>query len=308
MPELRSLEALLVIARAGSLGQAGRELGVSQQTVSARLATLERLIGVPLVVRTPRGSQLSRAGAVLAEWAEQLLTMAERVDAGIATLREESRAKVRVAASFTVAEQLMPRWMASMRARADQDGAAPPDVILDAMNSDRVLNAVRKDDVDIGFIEAPSVPKDVRSTAVTADELVVAVPPSHRWARRSSPITAQELIDTPLVLREPGSGTRESLIAALRKNLGIGVELATPTLELSSVTSIRAAVLSGAGPTVLSRLSAADDLMLGRLRAIPVADVDLRRTIRAVWIGDRTPRSGGVRDLLSHIRRHRVSG
>jgi molybdate transport repressor ModE-like protein len=308
MPELRSLEALLVIARAGSLGQAGRELGVSQQTISARLATLERLIGVPLVVRTPRGSQLSRSGVVLAEWAEQLLVMAERVDAGIATLREESRAKVRVAASFTVAEQLMPRWMVSMRARAVQNGEAPPDVILDAMNSDRVLAAVRKDEVDVGFIESPSVPKDVRSTAVATDELVVAVPPSHKWARRSTPISAKELNSTPLVLREPGSGTRESLIAALRRSLGFSAELATPVLELSSVTSIRAAVLSGAGPTVLSRLSAADDLMLGRLHGVAVADVDLRRTIRAVWIGDRTPRSSGVRDLLSHIRRQRVVG
>jgi len=296
-----------VIARTGSLGSAGRELGLTQQTVSARLAALERQIGVPLVVRSARGSQLTRAGLVLAEWAEQLMGMAERVDAGIATLREESRAKVKVAASYTVAEQLMPRWLVSLRAEADSAGAATPDVILSAMNSDQVVNAVRKDEVDVGFIEAPGVPKGVRSRVVATDELVVTVPPNHKWVRRSTPITAAELSRTPLVLREPGSGTRESLIAALRKRLGAGAELVPPVLELPSVTSIRAAVLGGAGPTVLSRLSASDDLLLGRLRVIPVADVDLRRVIRAVWIGDRTPRSASVRELLGHISRRRAT-
>jgi len=299
MPELRSLEALLVIARTGSLGSAGRELGLTQQTVSARLAALEKTIGVPLVVRTPRGSQLTRAGVVLAEWAEQLLSIAERVDAGISTLRAESRAKVKVSASFTVAEQLMPRWLVSLRTSC----ASPPDVILAAMNSDSVIHAVRHDEADVGFIEAPGVPKDVRSRVVATDELVVAVPPGHKWARRSAPISAVELSQTALVLREPGSGTRESLLAALHACLGPDVSLVPPVLELPSVTAIRAAVLGGAGPTVLSRLSAADDLLLGRLRVIPVADIDLRRDIRAIWMGERTPRSSGVRELLSHITR-----
>src|SRR6478609_11690331 len=118
MPELSAFEIFVAIARTGSLGAASRELGLTQQAVSARIASIEAQTGVGLVVRTPRGSQLTPAGVVVAEWADQLLGVAQHVDAGLASLREGSRAQVKVVASLTIAEQLMPRWLVSMRAAA----------------------------------------------------------------------------------------------------------------------------------------------------------------------------------------------
>lgn len=305
MPELRSFEVLLAIARTGSLGAAGRELGMTQQTVSTRLVTLENLTGVPLVLRSKRGSRLSPAGAVIAEWAEQLVGVAERLDASIATMRQESRHRIKVAASLTVAEQLMPRWLVSLQVEAHQSGTAAPDVILTAMNSDQVVHAVADGGADLGFVESSRAPKGLRSKIITYDELIVVVLPNHKWARRTQPISAEEIRQTPLVLRESGSGTRDFFVAAMRARLGEEIDIAEPVLELSSVTAIRAAVLAGAGPTVISSLSAADDLERGRLRAVPVADIDLKRQIRAVWSGASTPPAGAVRDVLNHVCRAR---
>lgn len=305
MPDLRAFEVLLAIARTGSLGGTGRELGLSQQTVSARLAALETLTGVRLVARTTRGSQLTPTGVVVAEWAGQLLGVAERVDAGFATLRQESKAKIRIAASNTIAEQLLPQWLVSLQSSSSRRGASSPDVVLSTMNSQGVIDAVAAHDADVGFIEGPRLPKGLHYKIVGTDELVVVVPPNHKWARRSNPISAAELIATPMVLREPGSGTRECLRYALRHSLGGAADVAPPVIELSSVAAIRAAVIAGAGPAVVSRLSAADDLALGRLKVVQVAELDMRRVWRAVWSGSRTPPAGGVRDLLSHIGRHR---
>jgi DNA-binding transcriptional LysR family regulator len=72
-------------------------------------------------------------------------------------------------------------------------------------------------------------------------------------------------------------------------------------LEFVSPAAVRAAVLAGAGPAVMSRLAVSDDLAHGRLRTIPVADLDLRRELRAIWMGARTPPAGAARDLLNHI-------
>jgi DNA-binding transcriptional LysR family regulator len=127
------------------------------------------------------------------------------------------------------------------------------------------------------------------------------VPPDHKWARRTTPVTAAELSHAPLVTRESGSGTRDFLTEALRQVLGDSREQAAPVLELSSATAVRAAVLAGAGPAVMSRLAVADDLEVGRLSAVEVADLNLRRDLRAIWIGARTPPAGAVRDLLSHL-------
>lgn len=301
MPELGALEVLLAIARTGTLSAAGRELGLTQQAISARVASLEAHTGVRLVTRTTRGSTLTPAGVVAAEWADQLLDVAQRVDAGFAALRNESRTRIKLVASLTVAEQLMPRWLVSLQASAAQRGENPPEVILTAMNSDHAIAAVRDSEADLGFIESPGVPRGLRSRVVGTDELVVVVPPSHKWARAAAPISAAELAGTPLVSREHGSGTRDSLDAALRRSLGPSASQVPPAIELSSATAMRAAVLAGAGPAVMSRLAVADDVSVGRLSQIGVAGLDLRRSLRAIWAGSRTPPAGMVRDLLAHI-------
>jgi molybdate transport repressor ModE-like protein len=306
MPEFGALEVLLAISRTGSLGAAGRELGLSQQAVTSRLSSLESLTGLRLVTRGARGSTLTSTGSMVAEWAEQLLGVAERLDAGIAMLRQESHRRLKVAASLTIAEQLLPRWLVSIRDDAKQHGTRPPDIVLVTTNSDHVIRAVREGEADLGFIEGPDAPKGLRNRVIAHDELVVIVPLSHKWARRSRPLSPDELRLAPLVSREPGSGTRESLSAALQRGLGAAAEQAPPAIELSSTTAIRAAVLAGAGPAVVSRLSVADDLTLNRLRVIPIAGLDLRRELRAIWLGGPTPSPGAARDLLNHITRQRM--
>jgi DNA-binding transcriptional LysR family regulator len=136
---------------------------------------------------------------------------------------------------------------------------------------------------------------------VGRDELVLIVPADHKWVRRQRPVSAAELSRTPLVTREPGSGTRDSLTAALHTTLGDSLQQAPPVLELSSAAAVRAAVVAGAGPAVMSRLAVADDLAIGRLRTVAVPELDLRRELRAIWVGGRTPPAGAARDLLVHI-------
>src|ERR1700731_4452248 len=137
---------------------------------------------------------------------------------------------------------------------------------MTATNSGQAIPAVRGGTADLGFIEPPFLPKGLRSKVVGHDELVLIVPAGHKWAQRRRSITAAELSQTPLVTREPGSGTRDSLTAALRRALGDSSRQAHPVLELSSAAAVRAAVAAGAGPAGMSRLAVADDLAIGRLR------------------------------------------
>jgi DNA-binding transcriptional LysR family regulator len=298
MPDLVSLEILLAIARTGSLSGAGRECGLSQQAVSTRVAATEAQTGVPLVVRTKTGSTLTPAGVVTAHWADRLLAVAHEVDESLATLRADTKNRIRVNASMTIAELLMPRWLVTLRAAVRPNNPAPQ-VILTAQNSEHVIEAVRNAKADVGFVECPWAPKNLRSRVIGHDELVLVVPADHRWTRRSQPIGADELSRTPLVTREAGSGTRDHLTVALQK---AGEEPAVePVLELSTAAAVRGAVLAGAGPAVLSRLAVADDLSLGRLHVVPVRGLDLHRALRAIWSGSRTPPAGAVRQLLDHI-------
>lgn len=299
MPDLGALEVLSAIARTGSLSAAGRELGLTQQAISARLKSIESQAGVRLVTRTTHGSSLTQSGSVVAGWANQVLDVASLLDAGLASLREEARARIKIAASLTIAEQLLPRWLVSMQVAAQRRGVVAPEVTFSATDSEQALKAVRNGEVDLGFIEIPGALSGLRSRVVGSDELIVVVPPEHKWARRSTPLTAAELNQSFLVSRRSGWW---HLLGGVDADQPEGAEpAAADVLEFASAASVRAAVLAGAGPAVMSSLTVRDDLAEGRLRAIPVAGVDWRREFRAVWIGSRTPPAGAVRDLLAHI-------
>ena len=299
MPELSALELLSAIAKTGSLSAASREVGTSQQAVSARLTSIESQIGVRLVTRTARGTTLTPAGEVVGEWADQILDVAERVDAGLASLRAERRSHLKLVASHTVAEQLLPRWLVSLQAAALRRGAIAPQVSFDATDSEGAIAAVREGKAELGFIEVRGAFPGLRSRIIGHDELIVVVPPDHKWVRRPTPITVAELRQTPLVSRASGwrllLGTDEPGVD------GDQPEPVAHPFEFVSAAAVRAAVLAGAGPAVMSRLAVTDDLAHGRLRAVAVADLDLRRDLRAIWMGARTPPAGAVRELLNHI-------
>lgn len=292
VPDLGALELLLAVVRLGSVGRAAAELGVTQPATSARIRSMERQIGVTLLDRSPRGSHPTEAGALVAEWARQVLAAAEELNAGLEALRERRDARLRIAASLTVAEYLMPGWLVTLRT-VHSDVA----VTLTAANSTVVAEQVRDGDADLGFVEGLRTPPDLNGTVVATDRLVVVVGAAHPWARRRSGVPAAELAKAPLVLREQGSGTREVLDRALAAHGGT----APPLLQLASTTALKAAAESGAGPVVVSALAVTDELASGRLVAVPVPDLDLSRPLRAVWPTGPRP-SGPARDLLTLTR------
>jgi DNA-binding transcriptional LysR family regulator len=278
--DLIPFDLLLSVARLGSLGLAAAEHGISQPAASTRIRRLERQLGVPLIERSPRGSHLTPDGELVAGWAQAAVDAAAALDAGITSLRAHSDAVLRVAASMTVAEYLLPGWLTVLRARDPQTAVA-----LTAGNSAEVAAAVLDGRADLGFVEGPDQPPGLASHQVSADRLTVVVAPGHRWDRRRSGITAAELAATPLVAREPGSGTRRYFEQALSARGDR--DRVPPVAELSSTTAIKSAVAAGIGPAVLSSLAVAPELAAGTLRAVKVADLDLSRRLLAVWAAGR---------------------
>jgi DNA-binding transcriptional LysR family regulator len=299
MPELSAMEVLVAVAGAGSFNAAASELRVSQQAVSARIAALEGQTGVTLVARTPRGSSLTAAGLVVSEWASRLLSLAGGMDAGLAALRKDARTTLRVAASVTIAEYLLPGWLVALRTDVAQRNQSPVTVELVVSNSISVARHVRDGDVEVGFVEGPSAPRQLRSATVGRDRLVVAVHREHPWAQREKPVMPSELARTPLVVREEGSGTRDVFVAALRAAIGPELEIAEPALVLPTTAAVRTAVIAGAGPAVISELAVADDIDAGKLTRAPVAGLDLNRRFRAIWRGTSRPPAGAARDLVA---------
>ncbi|NYH80701.1 DNA-binding transcriptional LysR family regulator [Actinopolyspora biskrensis] len=273
-PDPESLRVLVLVGRLGSIGAAAVELGISQPSASKRLTGLERQLGLTLVARSRQGCHLTPAGELIDEWAQQLLARLDGLLDGARALRAQHDSRLRVAASMTVAEYLAPSWIGALRETTDIR------VELEVTNSLTVAEHVRHGHTDLGFVETPTPPEGVASRQVTTDTVLVIAPVDHPWAHRRFPLRGEELAATPLILRERGSGTRETLYRALGS---VGVEPVAPLLELHSTTAVRNAVVAGAGPAVLSRLAVDTDLVRKRLVPVAVEGLDLSRPLRAVW-------------------------
>ncbi|MEU4095952.1 LysR family transcriptional regulator [Streptomyces sp. NPDC026673] len=288
-PDLSSLLLLTLVAELGSLGQAAERMGISQPAASKRLTQLERRLGLTLVNRDTRGSALTVEGKAVCQWAGRVLAEVDSLMVGVAALRGDQALDLRLAASMTLAEHFVPRWIGTLQWRSP--GVY---VSLKVTNSEQVATLAANGRISLGFIEGPTVPSGLSSRQVGTDRLVVVVAARHAWARRREPVDLTELARTRLIVREPGSGTRETIERVLA---GAGAEPARPLMVLDANVAVRRAVAEGAGPAVLSAVSVRDDLAEGRVVEVPVTGVDLRRRLRAVWPKDRRL-TGAVEELL----------
>lgn len=273
-PELASLDLFVSIVELGSVSRAAKAHGIAQPSASSRLRHLERQLGMQLVTRSPSGSVPTDAGVVVAGWAEAILRSAHELKAGLEAFQAEQVGRLRVTASFTVAEYLLPQWLGRFAREHPGDSVA-----LEVANSTSVIQRVHDGSADLGFIETTSPVPDLEEQVVGTDELIAVVARTHPWAKRGS-VPVEALAATPLVTREAGSGTREAFEAALAE-----LDLGTPTavLELGSTSAVRSAVIDGNSPTVISRLAVADELSNGSLVEIQVSDLQISRVLRAVW-------------------------
>nr|WP_243754828.1 LysR family transcriptional regulator [Dermacoccus sp. NHGro5] len=295
---------LVALADEGSLSAAARRCGVAQPNASRSIARLERGLGLSLIHRATTGARVTTDGLLVVEWARATLEAARALETGVAALRARTQAPLVVMASQTVAEHLLPGWIAGWQhaaGGAGAGGASPHDPSLGETrgisvavgNTTEVLAAARGGEVDLGFIEGPGAPPGLNSVVVAHDDLVLVVAPQHPWAARSR-VRAEELAATPLVARESGSGTRVALRRALAP-----LDVAPPALELASNAAVRVSAAAGTAPAVLSRLAVDDALRAGTLVEVGVDGVDLTRNLRAVWAGPRRLTNPAAAALLA---------
>lgn len=265
---------LLAVDELGSIGRAAERLGITQPAASARLRSMEARWSLTLVERSARGSHLTVDGRAVAGWAGEVMEHIDAMTAGLEALRRDHDRDVRLAASLTVAGFLVPAWLGELRIRRPH--AAPH---LDVVNSTSVIDRVRRGEVDLGFIETTTLPTDLAHRRVGEDVLAIVVAPGHRWSGRDTPVTAAELAAEPLVLREPGSGTRSTFNSVL----GTAPAIA---LEAGSTASLIGAAQAGIGPAVVSRRAVRGHLDRGELVEIETA-LDLLRPLTVLWSWDR---------------------
>jgi len=292
-PELSSLDLFVSVVQLGSVSKAAAEHQIAQPSASAKIRSLEQRLGMKLLERSPTGSVPTPAGSLVAGWAETVLSAADSLTAGVKALKARRSGRLRISSSYTIAEYLLPAVLEGFLRNRPEDS-----VELDVANSTEVVDKLEHGLVDLGFIESPEEPASMSSQVIATDRLVPVVGRGHRWAKRAT-VPLEALLSTPLIVREQGSGTRETFESTVR---ALGLDEPIAALEIGSTAAVRAAVLAGLHPAVMSTLAVAADLDAGSLVAVNVPGLDVSRTLRAIWPRRSTPPPLAT-DFLAHLRR-----
>ena len=284
---LRQLGVFVAVARAGSTRAAAERVARSQSAASSALAELESTLGVKLFDRVGRRLTLNAQGRVLLPRAVGLLEQAAEIGR---LFGAADQGALRVAASFTVGEYLLPPLIAGWK-------RAHPGIRLrlDIANTRAVLDAVAALEVDVGFIEGARTHPDLDVAHWREDELVVVAAGDHPMAGRR--VDRTWLREAPWILREPGSGTREAADRWLVPGLGrFRIEM-----ELGSNEAVKRAVASGLGVGLLSVHAVAEAVAAGALTRLQTPLPPMRRALAIVTHRER-PTGRVLAGFLAHCR------
>lgn len=290
--DLGAIQLFLGAVELGSVSKAALRSGLTQPSATARLKKLERQLGVSLLERGPTGSEPTEAGGTLAPACTEVLDAAHRLLDQAHDVRH-SADTLRLAATRTVIDHALAPWLAS----AGLDATT-----LDLTEHDTlgVAGAVRSGRATIGFCDGPAPPIGLRSEVVGVVELAAVVAPGHVLAgNRRSMLRLSQLVENDVIIRRPGSGTRDVAEALLAPH---GLEPIGRRIEVSSNAAARLAAVNGSGVAIVPADLVAADLVSGRLCRLAIRDLVLEQPIRLVWKGT-NPSTAAARSLRQAARR-----
>lgn len=287
---IRQLEVFLAIAHVQSFSRAAERIHLSQPTLSEHMKELEDELGVPLFIRHSRSVSLTEPGRVFEDYATRVVATLAAGRHAIAELDGLKRGSLVVGASTTPGTYVLPARIAKFREQ--YPGIT---VALRIANSRTVQERVRDGEVDLAVIGGHVLGPSERCIAAgILDELQLIVPPD--YPVKDGVLSPARLARERLLIREEGSATRQATERALRE---AGVTL-RPAMELDHTETIKRAVMAGLGVAFVSRYAVEDEVRSGRLRALSVQRMKIRRHFHVIH-DERRPLSASARAFITFL-------
>jgi DNA-binding transcriptional LysR family regulator len=258
------LQIFRLVAETGTTASAAGSLALSQSATSAAINELERLLGLQIFDRIGKRLQLNDNGRALLPTTLAVLDGAQSIERW-ASDRDSQVGTLRIGASTTIGNYLLPGILAGFRGRLAAPAQRNLHVMVTIANTATIAARVASFDLDLGLIEGPCHEPVLTVRPWREDELVVVAAPTDPIvprARRGT-ISLQALREATWLLRETGSGTRETIDQLLIPHL----HRLRPGMEFGTSEAIKRAAANGLGITCLSRCVVNDLLQAGSLVA-----------------------------------------
>jgi DNA-binding transcriptional LysR family regulator len=282
---LRQLEIFVAVCRLENVSKAADLLCLSQSATSTSLGELEKQFGIKLFDRIGKSLCINDAGKRLLPQAIELIDRAKEIESGLSGFAVSG--DMHIGATLTIGNYLTNILVAKFL----QDFPKSK-IKLQVHNTKTIIKMVVNHSLDIGMIEGGCDHPNLKVQRWIADELVIFSAPDHPLRMQNS-ISTNDLLKESWVLREKGSGTRETFDRVFKKDQ----KRIKIKLELEHTEAIKRAVESGVGIGCISRLALKDELKTGALVALDVKNIKLDRYFYFLWSKDKY-QTNGVKQFL----------
>jgi DNA-binding transcriptional LysR family regulator len=267
---LHLLRLFATVAETGSFSRAATALQLSQPAVSQGVRDFELQLGRRLLDRSYKGVKPTREGRALMRHAQSMFSSERAAEEELKSLRGLNSGSLRIGASTTIATYLLPEYLGQFHQK--HQGI---DLHLVSANTRDIADLMLGHKIEIALVEGPVEDDGLRSEPWQTDIMTMIAAPSHPFARENAPIDPARLTKEMLVIREPGSGSREIVHQALSVH---GIH-PSRTLEIGSTEAIKQMVAAGLGISIVSASAVRDQVALQRLKMIDIAGVRFERTL-----------------------------
>ncbi len=277
---LHLLRLFAAVARHGSFSRAAEALHVSQPAVSRGVREFEDQVGNRLLERKASGVTPTEAGKILLRHASALFAAERAAEEDLAALRGLTSGSLSIGASTTISSWFLPSLLGEYH-------QAHPAIKLQLRiaNTSDVLDLLLARELDVALVEGPAEHPGVVVRPWQEDRLVWIAASNHPLAKLPSPLTLDHIADELILVREPGSGTREVAAAAMTAHGFHPKEM----LEVGSTEAIKHMVAAGIGIALISPAAFKAEALLHSLIALNIKDFTAIRMLNRLSLLERHP-------------------
>ena len=269
--DLRQLEAFCKVVEYGGFSSAAKVLNLAQASVSERIANLEAVVGTKLLDRLGRSVVPTKAGELLYGKAVDLLERKRNIGLEIEAFLGHWKGTIQIGGSTIPGNYILPAILGRFRKEY-------PEIIANLAigDSDRIASMVSEGMLELGFVGSVGGRSALKHTKLWGDDLILIVPASHPWAEEEQ-VEMQDLRTEPFILREPGSGTQQSLTDGLETIFASRTESLNVACILGSSDAVKEGVKCGLGVAFISSRAVRTEVQSGLLKTVPVKGLRQRR-------------------------------
>ena len=273
--DLHQIEIFCTLIKLRSFSKAAEALYLTQPTVSGHIKNLEQELGVKLLDRLGKQVMPTATGDILFRYGQELLALREHAQEEISSLSGRLSGLLKIGGSTIPGAYILPPLLGAFK---KQIPTASIHLIID--DTMKIAQAVLNGDLHLGVVGAPPDDPRLESHPYLRDELVVAVPATHAWAKKTV-IMPDALRGTPFILRETGSGTRRIMEERLG-NAGISIADLNTIAVMGSSDAVRQSIKGGLGVSILSIRAIQDDISAKRLSAVRLKGIPMERSFAVI--------------------------